>query len=214
VIAFNSQRSGLNTWGLFRRLADGSGQEEALVEADGNTASPSWSPNGRYLVYSHDAPATGDDLWVLPTAGDRKPIEFLRTRFDESEPTFSPDGRWIAYRSNSTGRDEVYVRAFPAVGGEFRISRDGGWAPRWRSDGQELFFLAHDGTMMVADVEASPTFRATVPRSLFSAGLLRSSPIRPYAVSSDGSRFLIPVTETRQPMPITVVLNWPSKRGN
>ena len=161
----------------------------------------------QHVVYTKITPPTDSDLWVVPTAGDSKPAAFLATEYKEGAGVFSPDGRWIAYESNASGRNEVYVRPFPKQSGVSKISRDGGWSPRWRGDGKELFFLALDGSLMAAGIDPRTGSTATVPRRLFSTDL-RPDSYRPYAVSKDGQRFLIP-RET-PPAPITVVLNWPT----
>lgn len=173
--------------------------------------SPDWSHDGRFLVFTGDGSQASNDLWVLPFSGDRKPAVFLETPFNEDSPAFSPDDRWVAYNSDATGRFEVYVRSFSSGGGEFKISRNGGWAPRWRGDGRELFFLALDGTMMSAEITAAKEMQAGVPRALFPTGLLKTNDRHPYAVTRDGQRFFLPVRDPRQSsVPITVVLNWPA----
>jgi dipeptidyl aminopeptidase/acylaminoacyl peptidase len=208
-IAFVSQRAA-NQWDLFGRAADGSGGDEQLVRADGNIGAPQWTRDGRYLIYSQHVGSIGtSDLWVLPLFGDRKPFNLLRTPFNEGEPALSPDGRWLAYRSNSPGRDEVLVRPFPGPGAEYRISRNGGWSPRWRGDGKELYFLTLDGTLMGANIATNGRFQASVPKPFFETRLSRDASLRPYDVTADGERFLVPVPLTRQSPPITVVLNWP-----
>jgi eukaryotic-like serine/threonine-protein kinase len=138
-------------------------------------------------------------------------MPFVQTPFAEDSPAFSPDDRWIAYNSNATGRFEVYVRSFPGSSGQFQISRNGGWAPRWRGDGKEIYFLALDGTMMAADVTLGKELQAGVPRALFQTQMLKGTDRHPYAVTKDGRRFLVRVPDPRQvAVPITVVLNWPS----
>jgi hypothetical protein len=151
------------------------------------------------------------DLWVLPLSGDRKPTRFLQTAFQEDSPAFSPDDKWVAYNSNASGRFEVYIRAFPGPGGQFQVSRNGGWGPRWRRDGKEIFFLGLDGSMMAADVTLGKEIQASVPRALFPTSLQRGSDRHIYAVTGDGKRFLLRVPDQRQvSTPITMVLNWPS----
>jgi hypothetical protein len=134
---------------------------------------------------------------------------FLHTQFQQDYPAFSPDGRWIAYNSNASGRHEVYVQAFPAGGEPVPISRAGGFAPRWRGDGEELFFAALDGSLMVAGIDTSTRFKSTVPRALFRAEITGMS----YAVTRDGQRFLIVVHQANllPNAPVTVVTNWLTK---
>lgn len=120
--------------------------------------SPSFSPDGKYLAYfAQGDPKTGTDIWILPeplgTPGAVKSYPFLRTEFDESNPQFSTDGHWIAYNSNESGKNEVYVAPFPGPGGKWQVSAAGGTSPRWRPDGKELFYLAPDGRLTAAAVD-------------------------------------------------------------
>src|SRR5215207_2687150 len=102
--------------------------------------SPDWSPDGSAIAFEVQRPETGLDLWLLPLRGDRRSRSFLATENQEEDPAISPDGRWIAYSSNATGRSEIYVRPFPSGEGLIPLSRDGGVLPRWRgTDGRQLF---------------------------------------------------------------------------
>ena len=151
----------------------------------------SWSPDGRFLLYAAvpGSPTTGNDLMVLPLVGGRKPFPYLQTRFNEFYGVFSPDGRWVAYASNESGRTEVYVAAFPGPGGKRQISTTGGSAPRWRRDGKEIFYLDLNNTMMAAAVNGQgAAFDVTSVKALFEARAVGESP---YDVSADGQRFLI-----------------------
>jgi serine/threonine protein kinase/Tol biopolymer transport system component len=208
-IAFNSSRTGTPT--LFRRPSSRAGEDEPLGPSKGTVTAPDWSRDGRFLMFTEDAPETRTDLWYL-SFPDRKKTSYLRTSFDERSGTFSPDGRWVAYESNVTGRLEIYVDSFPEPTGPSLISRDGGRAPRWRGDGRELFFLAPDGTMMAAGIETANGIHPTTPGSLFKTGITAPNNYHPFAVAHDGRRFLIPVRlNTQDFAPITVVLNWPAK---
>jgi Tol biopolymer transport system component len=149
----------------------------------------------------------------LPLDGDRKPAPFLQTEFDETEGRLSPDGRWMAYTSNESGAEEIYVQSFTrTVGasgsrtaGKWRISTGGGSNPKWRRDGKELFYVAHDGKLMVVEVKSASTFEADIPRGLFET----RQPDRLYAVTSDGQRFLLKSMVAQAGAPsVTVVLNW------
>ena len=214
-VVFNSNRPDQfrSPYRLFVRAADGSGQDVLLPPGPSNVA-PDWSRDGRFIVYTHTEPGSGRgaDLQTFELKGDGKPREYVSTQYNESNGVFSPDGRWIAYQSNSSGRLEVYVGPFP-VGpspGSHQVSRDGGWGPRWRGDGKEIFFVALDGTMMSATIDMTKEFSAGVPQKLFPTRL-RPGNNRAWAVAKDGQRFLIP--QIGPGTPITVVLNWPALIG-
>ena len=171
------------------------------------------SPDGKYLLY--DVHGTErQDLFVLPLhVGGAKPIPFLATPADETFGQFSPDGKWVAYSSDESGRREVYVRAFlpgqdPAGSArKWLVSTAGGEKPRWSRDGKELFYIAHDGKMMATPVKTGTNFEPAIPTALFD---FHAEGFFAYDVSADG-RFLIntPVAATSGALsPITVVLNW------
>ncbi|MBI3491301.1 MAG: PD40 domain-containing protein [Acidobacteria bacterium] len=206
-IAFESRRSGQS--GLRLKLAGGTTDDELLLKADAPVASMTptdWSRDGRFIAYTGTAP--GADLWILPLSGDRKPFAFLQTPFIESSAVFAPDGRWIAYRSDESGQSQVYVQPFPATGGKFQVSKNGGVQPSWRGDGKELFFIAPDATMMAAAIDTTRQFEAGVPQSLFQSGIAVLS-TRLYGVTRDGKRFLVVgVPQRSSALPLTVVVNW------
>jgi len=161
------------------------------------------------------SPETGDDLWLLPLGGDHVPKPLLITPFDEDTGSISPDGRWMAYRSNESGRHEIYVQSFPDPGDRVRISTEGCMQTKgtttdiaWRADGGEIYFLAGDGiTLMAAPVAATPVFRADTPHPLFK--LPRG--FYDYAVAADGKRVLVCAPgEESTSATFTLVLNWPS----
>ena len=217
-IVFSSNRTD-GVYQLFQKSATGSGQDEVLF-TNPNTKLPyHWSRDGRFIVYGEIDPKTKGDLWVLPMEGadkERKPVPFLQTEFDELMAQFSPDGQWMAYTSDQSGKREVYVRPFPRAEGQWTISLAGGEQPRWRGDGKELFFEAADGKMMAVPVKASagpkPTFEAGTPVALFDAHMAHNSTRVPldYDVAADGKRFLITTTaggEKAAP-PLSVVVNW------
>ncbi|HKV03999.1 MAG TPA: protein kinase [Candidatus Acidoferrales bacterium] len=206
--AFSSNKGGAVN--IYWQLADGSGGLERLTTSDNAQIPFSWSPDGQLLAFIEANPTTGNDIWVL-SMGDRKAQPFLRTRFNESVPQFSPNGRWMAYISDESGRFEIYVQPYPGPGGKWQISTDGGTEPMWNPNGRELFYRSGN-KMMAVDITSEPIFAAGKPRMLFE-GQYEPTPLTVpnYAVSSDGQRFLMlkPVEqEQAAPTQINVVLNW------
>jgi serine/threonine protein kinase len=197
------------TWKGFRNLfslrLDGSGQEEQLTEGENLQHPYSVSTDGRWLAYGEIDPVTGQDLWVLPLEGDGTAEVFLNTPFDEMRAQFSPNGRWLAYTSNETGQDEIWVRPFPGPGEGILISTEGGNSSIWSPDGRELFYFNGDN-MMVVGITYEPTFTPGIPRLLFKGSVPQSN----YNVSQDGQRFLmIQPSEPEQAVTqIHVVVNW------
>ncbi|HEX2463025.1 MAG TPA: protein kinase [Thermoanaerobaculia bacterium] len=196
--------------GLYRKRADGSGEEELLLEGDSLYGS-SWSRDGRFILYGIVAPTqTGNDIWVLPLDGDRTPQPYVATEFSEAEAAFSPDGRWVAYNSDDSGRSEVYVRPFPASGGKWQVSAAGGSHPRWRSDGKELYFRNDSGVMSVEVDTTGSALRVGTPSQLFEGPFLRAaiggSIYADYDVAPDGQRFVMLRGESRLSVPDHVIV--------
>ena len=199
---------------IHQKRASGDDNAAVLLQVPpaGFAGPNSWSPDGRFLVYTASQSKAAYDLWVLPPDG-QKAVAFARNGFNETEGRFSPDGRWIAYVSDESGAKEVYVRAFTSdftggsagAGSSTRISRGGGTSPRWRADGRELFYLAPDGKMMAVDVTSGRELVARNPIALFQTppGTIVGD------VAADGQRFLLvtPVGPSAS-SPFTVVLNW------
>jgi eukaryotic-like serine/threonine-protein kinase len=206
-IVFTSNRKG--HFDLYQKAASGAGGEELLLESNLDKTPTSFSPDGRFLLYSAVDPKTRADLWVLPLGGDQKPFPFLQTDFTESFGQFSPDGRWIAYRSDESRGGEIYVAAFPGPGGKRQVSTAGGRQPRWRGNGKELFYLAPDDRMMAAEVSGQEaTLQVGAVRPLFEARQAVTGGFV-YDVTGDGQRFLInTVMEQKASSPITLVQNW------
>ncbi len=211
-IAYSADREGLAD--IYQKLASGAGGDELLVKGGGMKYATDWSRDGRFIMYQAAGEKTRYDLWLLPMEGDRKPVLFLQTPFDETRARFSPDGKWIAYSSDETSRMEVYVRPFSAsgggAGGRWQVSTGGGEEPLWRGDGKEIFYLALDGKLMAVDVKAAGSaFQVGVPRALFQTSVVVISPLaNRYAVTADGSRFLVTATIGAELAPLTVVSNW------
>ena len=204
---------------IFWKPADGSGPAERLTTSDHMHLSADWSPDGQTLVFVEPRPETGQDIWVLPLSGNRQPRAIIQTRFDEAYPDFSPDGHWLAYASNESGRTEVYVQPYPGPGPRQQVSTDGGTAPAWSRDGRELFYTTTQTTggqatftkMMAVTVGLRPTFTAGAPRVLFQGNYGATAGIRGYDVTADGRRFLM-VQQKERPRvsasEMILVQNW------
>jgi len=176
----------------------------------GNNIVPTdWSPDGAYVLFIVSAVDSGNDLWILPVVGDKKPYKFLATPAEEIQGNFSPNGHFVAYTSNFSGKFEVYVETFPRSDRKWPVSTNGGYEPRWRPDGREIYYLSEDRKLMAVSVGAGPTFGLPVPlfQTRVPAGV---SPNRThYVPSRDGKRFLVNAQMgDPSPTPITVVLNW------
>jgi serine/threonine-protein kinase len=208
-IVYRGTRSGFRN--LYWKAADGSGEEERLTTSPNIQGPGSISRDGKWLAYYDLDPVTGYDIWVLPLDGDRKPQAFLRTPAWEGVPRFSPDGRFLAYMSNESGRPEVYVRPFPnKEDGKWPISTAGGNEPVWSRDGRTLFYLQGQ-RMMSVEITTQPLFKAGLPRFLyegrFELGFPRGA-ISGYDISLDGQRFLRLQPPPEEPATIAVVINW------
>jgi eukaryotic-like serine/threonine-protein kinase len=216
-VIFASSSGGVND--LYEKPASGVKDEELLLKSSESKYPTSWSRDGRFLLYTMpDTKTTKYGLWVLPLEGDKKPFPFLRTELNNYEGHFSPDGRWVAYVSDESGREEIYVRTFSPdstaaasdTGGKWLISTGGGHGPRWRGDGKELYYLAPDGKLMAVEIATNPEFRAGAPKALFQTPPQSSlSGASSWDLMPDGNRFLFwaPVEQVAQ-APFRVVLNW------
>jgi Tol biopolymer transport system component len=172
-----------------------------------------WSPDGKYFVFSGIGEGGQFDLWLQPLQGDRRPALYLHTPFNEDAGAISPDGRWLAYDSDETGTQEIYVRSFPEPGEKYRVSTSGGTIAQWSRDGKELLFFSlsqyYSGTgpIYAVDVETTPTFRAGAPRVLFTP----RPDISGLVATADLSRFLATAPAEGAPRAsITITLNWPA----
>jgi len=183
----SNKEGGVN---IFWQLADGSGGLERLTTTENLNTPTSFSHDGRLLAYSEVSPTTGSDVWVLQLS-DHKTQPLLRTEFNEVAPVFSPDGRWLAYVSDESGRNEVYAQPYPGPGGKYQISTEGGTEPVWNPKGKELFYRSGD-KMMAVDVATQSSFSIGKPRMLFQGPYVPTTGMLPmYDVSPDGQRFLM-----------------------
>ena len=193
---------------LFGQFVDGTGKAERLVAREYRDAPNSWSPDGQALAFTETSPITAMDIMILPSDGKARP--FLQTPFNEGAARFSPDGHWLAYVSDESGRYEIYVQPYPGPGEKWQVSTDGGTEPVWNPNGRELFYRQGD-KMMAVDVATRPSFSPGKPRMLFEGRYLRAAQANPaYDVFPDGQRFLM-VKETQQEQTSTqidVVQNW------
>src|SRR5579883_632428 len=193
---------------LFMKDADGTQEEKAVVEDGPDKYAYDWSRDGKYILY-----ARGQDLWFA-TYPDFKSSQFLKATASLKTAQFSPDGRWVAYASNETGKWEIYVTSFPDAMGKWQISDGGGTQPRWRGDGRELYYLSPDYKIMAVPVTSGTKFDSGAPVKLFEANpreMVANSEQSSYCVSHDGQRFLVNTQAPTTSEPMSVMLNWTSK---
>ena len=210
---------------MVQKTASGNEAAQVLMDDTYYNFPTGWSQDGQFLVFSKGSSfisptSITSDLWALPIQGDQQPFSLLQTPARERNGRVSPNGRWIAYQSDESGAEEVWVAPFPGVENRVRVSIEGGSFPRWSRDGTEIFYLAGDNMLMVASVtEDGGRFGVGTVQPLFE---LRPRPARPgmvaaagagypYDVAPDGQRFLVNMAQGEPtPSQITVVLNWPA----
>jgi len=203
-IAYISNSTGPRN--IFWQFADGTGGLDRLNTSPQLSIPGSWSPDGKVLAYSIIDPHLGYDIWTM-TPSDHKTQIFLQTKSNESAPQFSPDGRWLAYSSDESGHNEIYVVPYPGPGGKWQISSDGGREPLWNRNGRELFFR-NGNKMMAAPIDTQVGFSAGTPKMLFQGQYVTLANSTPnYDVTADGQKFLMLKT-TAPPAQINVVVNW------
>ena len=205
-LVFDSNRGG--TYGIYEKPANGMKKEELIFTDSAIKFTTDWSSDGKYVLFDRSDPAqkTKTDVWVLPMFGDHKAYPFVAGEFEEHYGIFSPDGRWVAYASNESGKDEVYAVGFPNPAARFQISTNGGTDPQWRGDGKEIYYVDPDNKIMAVDIAAKgDTLQLGTPRALFQARLQTVEP--PYA-TPDGKRFLVNELPASSASYLTVVLNW------
>jgi len=201
---------------LRARLANGGGQEEILMEGENSAlahtlTSPQWTRDGRYVLHMEQSGPTVTGVWALPTSGDRKPFPIIQPQTPQTrigQFSLSPDGRWLAYSSTESGREEVYVTHFPGGAGKWQISQTGATFPEWRADSKEMFFFGLDGKLYAATVNAkSEEFESDPVHPLFQVSFV--APIgTPYDVTPDGQRFIFSTYPESVSTPLVLVTNW------
>jgi Tol biopolymer transport system component len=207
-IVFSKQRK---NWDLYVKDAAGTGEPELLLETAEDKFVTDWSRDGAYVVFASRGEETGFDLWALPMAGERKPVPLRKTKFGELNASVSPDGRFLAYQSNESGRVEIYVQEFPEARSKWQVSPNGGRDPFWSADGRELFYRAPDARVMTVPIEKDAAFTAGTPRPLFQARFASVTARGLYRPTADGQRFLVLTPLGGEALqPATVVLNWTS----
>ena len=208
-IAFSSDR--MHQDDLYEKSAGGGINERPLLEAEGQKLAADWSPDGRYILY-FDREPQGErrvGLSALPLFGDRKPLTVLeRTRRQGVTARFSPDGNWIAYSVDDSGRDEVFVTDFPKSTERWQVSTQGGTQPNWRRDGRELFYAAPDGKLMSVEIGSGRTFQAGSPKALFETLPPWMAGPDFYEFAADGQKLLMNLPPNQSTPPLSLIVNW------
>jgi eukaryotic-like serine/threonine-protein kinase len=203
-----------------QKQSNGVSDERVLVKDKAPILPQDISRDGRFLLYVTQNAQTMADLWVLPLSGNEKPTPYLSGPKFENQARFSPDGRWVVYVSDESGRPEIYVQPFPATrdgGGKWMISSAGGLEPLWRKDGKEIDYIGINGDAMAVEIQPGTTFRPGIAKALFTSAFLSGmasigTRSKPWDVSPDGQRFLITTPSgTSTAIPLTVLLNWQSE---
>ena len=202
-IAFTSDRNGSRD--LFWKSAAGNGPDELLFGSSNQKAADDWSPDGKFVLFNDN---TNGELMAVPTQGEHKPFAALQCNGWCDQAAFSPDGKWIAYRSHDAGRVEVFLQPFPPTGAQWQVSANGGGEPSWRRDGKELYFVENN-RFFAADIKVTAAgVDHGVPKPMFTAPLTLELRRSRYVPSADGQRFLAIVNSERQGQQINIVLNW------
>jgi Tol biopolymer transport system component len=216
-IAYASQVDGV--FDLFDKPLD-RGERQLLIHTGEAKQITDWSRDGRYVLYRSVTmtPSADMDIWTVALDGNRAPVAVVRTPFEERDGQFSPDGTWIAYQSNESGRHEVYVQPLKGGRERLRVSANGGVQARWRADGRELFYLTSEGQltgMPIASVDGGRSLRLGTAVPLFQTklGAIHGIALHSYVVAPDGERFLLDVVVERQAPPLTLILNWTPAGG-
>ena len=201
------------SFNMFRMSLERGGDADRVIESPNRQLPEDWSRDGHYVLYSETSPDTGNDLWVVPVTLEGrpspggKPWPFVRERFEQREGRFSPDTHWVAYQSDESGRNEIYVRSFPEPHEKLPISKGGGLYPRWGAGGRELFYQSLDGKLMVVALKpAGTTLDASLPSELFALPTGLPYP-NVHEAAPDGQHFLAGDLAVG-PEPLNVIVNW------
>jgi Tol biopolymer transport system component len=211
-LLFRSNRKGIIEF--FERSSAGGGSDRLVLPGAEmpslNLIPTDWSPDGRNAIFSGPAPASENDLWLWPVTERGKLAQLIASPANQMHGNFSPAGALVAYTSTETGKFEVYVETVPRSDQKWTVSTSGGYEPRWRGDGREIYYLSEDRKIMAVTVGAGPSFG--IPTPLFQTRVPPGvMPLRThYVPSRDGQRFLVNTALDAAPAPITVVLNWTS----
>jgi len=210
-IAFGSERGAGAYSDIYQRLASGAGRDELVLSTPNAKFPFGWTLDGKSILFLKSA-TKGNELWGVPVEGDHKPFPYLQTGFNLGNAQLSPDGRWVTYTSNESGRYEIYVQSFPVPSAKAQVSLEGGNHPRWRRDGKELFYMAADRRLMAVPITTGAALQPGPPAVLFETHLLESTVYVPaqYHVAPDGQRLLLNVAKPTTALPVTVMLNWPA----
>jgi len=210
-IAYFTNRGGDD---IYQKASSGLGGEQAVVQSDSVKYPCDWTSDGRLLYMAvNPSKGGGGRLWIHQDSPEKKDSLLLSTNFSEEFGRFSPDGRWLAYVSEETGKDEIFVVPFPSLSSKFQVSTAGGEQVVWRGDGKEIFYVSPDRKIMAVSVEAvGDNFKATQPHELFTAQLVKvHHTMREFDVTRDGQRFLANIRAGQNSEPITIYANWESE---
>ena len=192
---------------VFTTLLSAGATPRAVVATEYDTTPTALTPDDAMVLYDASDPKTGEDIMIARVDGQGSPKALLNSRFDESNGTLSPDGRWLAYTSNESGRSEVYVQAFPTAGERYRVSTDSGFDPRWSQDGKELFFVGGP-RMYAVSIRTSPTFAVGTPTVLFTQRQDQALLYSGFDVARDGRFVMVQHDAAERRTPINVITNW------
>jgi serine/threonine protein kinase len=208
-IVFASNRDVAGSYmDLYQKNLTSGGREQPLLKSEAAKLPTSWSPDGKFIVLTCYYPNPSGDIFLLQLS-DHKMIPLVQTQFNEFSGQISPDGRWLAYVSDESGKPEIYAQAFPSPGGNIQISANGGAQPRWRQDGKELFYIGGDGKVWAVGIKSGRTLEPSLPKPLFETHLRDFGDRYDYAVSADGQRFLVnTIVESQEAPAVHLIFNW------